>query len=527
LKNMLAGVGAVEVVLFVVSAREGWMPQSEEHLVILELLGVEHGVIALTNADAVDSQRVALARERVEARVARSALRHAAIVTVDSLSGRGIDDVRDQLDRLLRVTAPPRDDDRPRIWVDRVFALAGAGTVVTGTLVGGALAAHDALGVARTGLSVRVRGVEAAHRRVERAEAGSRVALNLAGVDRSDLTRGDALVRPGQWCVTTVADVAITRVSNSVLRPRARLQAHLGTGEHEVTLRALDPDGTCARVRFRVPVPLAPGDRFVLRDPAREQTVAGAIVLDPLPPGPERVAAERLSLPLAERVLAGRGWVPVGDVARLAGLSERDASHLVDELLDGGCAVRIGNDLVAVETVDGLLAQAHDVVAGTGGIELATVASVLGTGTDRARTLLERDARFVVERGMVRDASIAPLSQSPEAAALVARLDASPFSPPDVDDPGLARALVRHGTLVDVGGIMFTASAVDRARALVAEQLARQGTISVADARDLLATSRKYVVPLLEHFDREGLTRRRGDARVPGPRFAGAADRQL
>jgi selenocysteine-specific elongation factor len=292
-----------------------------------------------------------------------------------------------------------------------------------------------------------------------------------------------------------------------------------------VTLRALDPDGACARVRFRMSVPLAPGDRFVLRDPAREQTVAGAIVLDPLPPGPERGAAERLSLPPAERMLAGRGWVSVDDVARLAGRSEREASRLVDELLDGGRAVRVGNDLVAVDQVDRLLAQAQDVVAGTGGVELATMASVLGTGTDRARALLERDARFVVERGMVRDASVAPISESPEAAALVAQLDASPFSPPDVDDPRLARALVRDGALVDVGGIMFTSSAVDRARALVAGQLARRGTISVADARDLLGSSRKYVVPLLEQFDREGLTRRRGDARVPGPTFAGAVDR--
>jgi selenocysteine-specific elongation factor len=158
LKNMLAGVGAVEVVLFVVSAREGWMPQSEEHLAILELLGVEHGVVALTNADAVDGERVARAREEVAARVARSTLRGAAIVTVDSRSGRGIDDVRDELDRMLAVAAPARDHDRPRLWVDRVFAPAGAGTVVTGTLVGGAIAAHDALEVARTGFPVRVRG---------------------------------------------------------------------------------------------------------------------------------------------------------------------------------------------------------------------------------------------------------------------------------------------------------------------------------------------------------------------------------
>jgi hypothetical protein len=211
--------------------------------------------------------------------------------------------------------------------------------------------------------------------------------------------------------------------------------------------------------------------------------------------------------------------VAAGDVPRLTGLSDDDAGRLVAELVEGGVAVRVGNDLAAADLVDRLLAQAHDLVAGTDGVDLATVASTLGAGTDRARALLERDARFVVEHGIVRDSRVAPITKSPEAAALVARLDAAPFSPPDVDDAALVRALVRHGVLVDVDGIAFTSSAVDRARTLVTEHLATRGTISVGDARDLLASSRKYVVPLLEHFDREGLTRRRGDTRVAGPTF--------
>ncbi len=202
-------------------------------------------------------------------------------------------------------------------------------------------------------------------------------------------------------------------------------------------------------------------------------------------------------------------------------MSDHDAERLVAGLVDDGRVVRVGNDLAATDMVERLLAETHDLVTGSdGGVDLATVASTLGTGTERARVLLERDDRFVVEHGIVRDARVAPITESPEAAALVARLDAAPFSPPEVDDVAVACALVRHGVLVDVDGIAFTRSAVDRARALVTEQLAAHGTISVGDARDLLASSRKYVVPLLEHFDREGLTRRRGDTRVPGPTFA-------
>jgi selenocysteine-specific elongation factor len=520
LKNMLAGVGAVAVVVFVVSAREGWMPQSEEHLVILELLGVAHGVVALTNADVVDDDALASVRREVETRLARSALGRAAVLDVDSVSGRGLDDLRAALDRLLRDAPPAPDRDRPRLWVDRVFAPAGAGTVVTGTLTGGSIGVQDVLQVARTGATVRVRGVETAHRRVERAEPDARVALNLAGIDRSDVARGDALIRQEQWCITTVADVAITLAPDAELRPQMRLQAHVGSGEQEVMLRSLGTAGAYARVRFTSPVALVPGDRFVLRDPGREQTVAGAAVLDPLPRGPEREAAERLALPPAERLLDGRGWVATSDVPRLTGLTDHDAARLVAELVDGGRAVRVGNDLAAADLVERLLARTHDLVAGTGGVDLATVASTLGTGTERARVLVERDARFVVEHGIVRDARVAPITESPEAAALVAQLDAEPFSPPEVDDAALARALVRHGVLVDVDGIAFTRSAVDRARSLVTDQLATRGSISIGDARDLLASSRKYVVPLLEHFDREGLTRRRGDTRVPGPTFA-------
>jgi selenocysteine-specific elongation factor len=519
LKNMLAGVGAVEVVMFVVSAREGWMPQSEEHLVILELLGVERGLVALTNADLVDDDALAGVQDRVESRLARSALRDADVVVVDSVSGRGLDELRGALDRLLQEAPPPADLDRPRLWVDRVFAPAGAGTVVTGTLTGGPIALHDVLDVARSGASARVRGIETAHRRVTRAEAGERVALNLGGIDRSDLARGDALVRSAQWCATTVTDVAITRAPDAALRSRARLQAHLGSGEHEVSVQSLDPDGAYARITFSAPVPLAPGDRFVLRDPGREQTVAGAEVLDPSPPASTRAAPRRLSLPAAERLLAGRGWVALADVPRLSGTSTRDADHLVADLLARGRAVRVGNELASAEVVDRLVIQAHDLVAPTDGVELATVASALGIGPERARTLLERDARFAVEHGVVRDARAVPVTRTPAAAALVARLDAAPFSPPDVDDPALARALVRDGTLLDIDGIMFTASAVGRARDLVVEQLRRRGTLSVRDARDLLGSTRKYLVPLLEHFDREGLTRRRGDTRVPGPTF--------
>ncbi len=521
LKNMLAGVGAVDMVLFVVSAREGWMPQSEEHLVILELLGVRHGLVVLTKSDTIEAEELDTARLAVGDRLSRSSLHDVPMVVCDSVSGRGLDDVRAALDTVLESAPPAADLDRPRLWVDRVFAPRGAGTVVTGTLVGGTVAVGDVLEVGGTGTRVRVRGIETAHRRAEHAAPGTRVALNLTGVERSVLARGDALVRPGQWTATTIADVAVTPAPGEQLPGRARLQAYVGSGEHEVSFQALDNRGGFARLRFATPVPLAPGDRVLLRDAGRECTVAGAEVLDVEPSGAARDAAARLALPVEARLLAGSGRVLVVDVPRLTGLSDAAAGVLVAAMVDSGLAVLAGDSLVDMSLLTARRERARELVHASAGVDLATLASSLDVDAGDLRVVLEGDERLVVERGIVRDAAQVPIDGSPEATALVAALDASPFSPPDpasVDaDLALVRALVRHGALVDIAGVVFTVSAVDRARELVLEHLTTHDTITVGDARDLLGSSRKYVVPLLEHFDREGVTRRRGDIRIPGP----------
>jgi selenocysteine-specific elongation factor len=520
LKNMLAGVGAVDMVVFVVSAREGWMPQSEEHLVILELLGIRHGVVALTNCDTIDAGLLDTALHAVSDRISRSSLRDAAIVACDSVTGRGLDDMRDALDAAVRAAPPPTDVDRPRLWIDRVFALRGAGTVVTGTLAGGSVAIGDALEVGSTGAPVRVRSIETAHRRVERVEPGNRVALNLAGVERAALERGDALVRSGQWTATAMVDVVVTPAPGEQLGDRARLQAYVGSGEHEVRFQALDDDTGFARLRFATPIPMAPGDRVVLRDAGRECTVAGAEVLDVEPSGAARGAAARLALPLEARLLTPSHRVARADLPRLTGLSDSAADALGAAMVGSGLAVLAADALVDASWLAERRERAHDVVRATSGVDLATLASTLAMDVVDLRSMLEDDDVLVVERGIVRANTQAPVDASPEAIALVAALEATPFSPPDASTlaaGALVSALVRHGALVDVGGVVFTASAVDRAREFVRDYLTTHDTITVGDVRDLLGSSRKYVVPLLEHFDREGLTRRRGDVRIPGP----------
>ncbi len=346
---------------------------------------------------------------------------HAPIVECDSVSGRGLDDVRAALDAMLGSAPPAEDLDRPRLWVDRVFAPRGAGTVVTGTLVGGAVAVGDVLEVGGNGTRVRVRGIETAHRHAEHVPPSTRVALNLTGVERPALGRGDALVRPGQWTATTVVDVAVTLAPAEHLSARARLQAYVGSGEHEVSFQALDNDGRFARLRFASPIPLAPGDRVVLRDPGRESTVAGAEILDVEPHGTTRDAAARLRLPRAARLLASTGRVAVADVPRLTGLSETAAGALAAEMVDSGTAVRVGDSLVDVSRLTSLRDRAREHVRASAGVDLATLAGSLDVDTGDLREMLEGDAQLIVEYGIVRDATQVPIDASPEATALVDR----------------------------------------------------------------------------------------------------------
>lgn len=529
IKNMLAGVGAVDLALLVVAATEGWMPQTEEHLRILELLGITHGMVAITKADLVDDETLELAELEVTEHLDGTSLADAPIVVCDSLSGRGLDDVRRTLDEVLVRAPSARDAGRPRLWVDRVFAAKGAGTVVTGTLTGGSVAVDDELEVGGRGLRARVRGIECARRQHATIGPGNRVALNLAGVDHRDLTRGDALVRPGQWATPDVVDVGVQLVPGEKLARRNRVQVYAGSGEHGATFRVLDPDARFARLRLESPLPLAPGDRLVLRDPGKGRTVAGVEVLDVAPVRRAADAAAVLGLPLGERLIRAHHWVPVAALGRVAGLPDAEVEGFVTGLVAAGIAERADEWLVEPATRARLRAESRDRVdafhrdrPNEPGIELGALARTLREDPGRLRAALADTPGLVVERGIVRDERhVGSVAGTPEADALVARFAASPYAPPAPADAGaplaLVRACVREGLLVDVDGTVFAASALESARAQVVALMAETGSITVADVRDALGSSRKFTLPIVNWLDRNGVTRRRGDDRIPGP----------
>ncbi len=504
IRNMLAGVGGVDACIFVVAATEGWKPQSEEHLRILEMLGVSHGIVALTKVGLVDDELLELAQLDVEEHVQGTFLEDSAVVGVDSLSGEGVKDLIGALDTLLAETPVAADNDRPRLWIDRVFAAKGSGTVVTGTLAGGRLRKDDELGALPAGHTVRVRAMQSHHHEVAEAIPGSRLAVNLGGVDHTQLRRGDVLVRTAQWHRTSIVDVRLQildRLDHDVSRRGAHV-AYLGSGEHPLRLRILGPDVLrpgevgLARMYLEQPLPLVAGDRFVLRESGRGETIGGGTVLDVSPVERASRAAPDGSV---ERFIAERGWVDVNFLEQATG--EARSPDVGRWVVD---PTRLAQATAALdESIQS---------AGPLGLDLASL-------DEQQRAILATLDGVEVDANYVRVADVVDtLADHP----FIALLEASPFAPPAADgvDRGELRELIRRGLIVEEGGIYFAASAIDAAAAVAARMLGTDPSgFTVAAIREEWGTTRKYALPLLARLDGTGITRRRENVRIAGPRL--------
>jgi selenocysteine-specific elongation factor len=504
LKNMLAGVGSVDACIFVVAATEGWKPQSEEHLRILSLLGIQHGLVALTKTGLADEELRELAALEIADRVAGTFLEDAPIVEVDALEGTGIDTLQTALDTLLDATPTAVDHKRPRLWIDRVFAAKGSGTVVTGTLTGGMLRVDDELDALPAGETVRIRALQSLHAERTKVGPGNRVAVNLSGVSHDQLRHGDVLVKAGQWHVTQRFDGQLD-VLDALDHPVTRRGAHvayIGSGEYPARVRVLGPSevppGATGAVRVHLPVglPLLPGDRFILRESGRGETLGGGEILDV---DPLVAAAKAVPDRSVDRVIAERGRVDVEHLFRLTG--ERREPDV------GTWAVDPNALTTARAQLEAAIAE-----AGPLGLDIA--------GLDEfQRAVLATISDVDVDGGHVRVAdAVDPLAGH----AFITELEAFPFSPPDSDavDRAELRELVRRGQIVEADGIYFAASAIEAASRVVALLLAAEPDgVTVAAIRDAWGTTRKYAIPLVTHLDSNGVTRRRGDLRIAGPRL--------
>ena len=507
--NMLAGVGPVPAVLVVVAADEGWMPQTAEHIAAIDALQVRHGVLAVTRSDLADPAPVlADARARL-ARTSLGAVDAVAVAVRPDGPSDGLPNLRAALARMVRALPEPDVESPVRLWVDRAFTVPGAGTVVTGTLSTGSLHQHDTVLLAPSGRELYVRGLQSLGRPVTSASAVARVAVNLRGLDKDGVHRGDALVSNNR--VTAVVDVRL-HADDEVA---GELMAHVGSAALSTRARPLAPG--IVRLTLAAPLPLRVGDRLLLRDPGRHAILAGAQVLDVEPPPlARRGAAAARGAELAtgsadpRAVLRRRGIVRAGDLPAAEGLP---APLARDWLVDPDLAGRLREQLVVLVSRH---ARRFPLDAGP---SVEAMRQALGLPERALVEALAAGTPLVLFAGRVVDArraSVLPPAVAAGVTALRERLVCDPFDAPDAAD--LARlglgarelaAAERVGVLLRIApGIVLLPDAPDiaarRLRALPAP-------FSVSQARQALQTTRRVAVPLLELLDRLHVTARSAD----------------
>jgi selenocysteine-specific elongation factor len=508
--NMLAGLGPAPAVLFVVAADEGWSRQSGEHLAAVNALGLRHGVLAVTRSDLADPDPVlADATERIS----HSTLGTVPALAVSGHTGEGLDRLRVALDRLVGGLPAPEPTSRLRLWVDRAFTVRGSGTVVTGTLGAGTVSTGDELQL--NGHSVTVRGVQSLGKQRDSVSAVARVALNLRGLARDAVSRGDVLLSPGAWHWTRTLDVRLDAQD----RLPAELVLHLGTAAATVRVRALGSDH--ARLTLPDPLPVQAGDRAILRDPGRHAVAAGVLVLDADPPPLTRRGS---ALARAAALAAGGARPnPAAEVLR-RGAVRQDALHALGVSLDGPIrgVHRHGEWLIAEATWQRWLAELPRSVDSWAvqhpldpGMPLEAARQAIDApARDLLPELAQQAALGVADGRIFRPGSTPSLGPSEGAVAeLEQRLAERPFAAPEryeLEALRLGRrelaAAERAGRLLRISDdIVLLPDAPERA---VARLATLPQPFTVSQARQALDTSRRVAVPLLEYLDVEALTER-------------------
>ena len=610
IKNMLAGVGGIDAALLVIAADEGVMPQTREHLAILDLLRVPRGVVALTRSELVDEEWIELVQEEVEQLLLPTTLAGSAIIPLSAYTGRGLPVLVAELERLLDEAQERQNIARPRLPIDRVFTMTGFGTVVTGTLLDGVFKTGQEVEALPQGIKTRIRTLQTHRHAVEVVQPGSRVAINLANVPRSDLQRGNVIALPGQFQPTVLIDARVQLLPDAArpLSHNTLVDFYTGSQEVPASVRLLDSDelqpgeSAWAQLRLSRPAVMARRDRFILRIPSPSMTIGGGEVIDTHPryhrrwqPAVlsrletlERGTPEELVLAAldrrretkagtnetgkagrrdatktggkSERGQAGqaRGAGPapqsytrllgyeLGEVVKLSSLREDVTRQALETLLHEDRVRQVGAfcfaqavwEALRDETIR-LLREQHRQYPLRSGLPKEEWRARLGLPPKMANDVL---AALIAEgvvaeaAGMTSAAGSAlrlpdfftafTLEQQQQVEQLLHQFREHPFTPPGrVEAEALVgsevlAALVERGTLVKVGSAaeaaLFLRESYDEALARLLAYVREHGRMTAAEARDVLGTTRKYILPLLEHMDERRLTRRVGDERVVG-----------
>lgn len=567
IKNMLAGVGGIDAALLVIAADEGVMPQTREHLAILHVLGVPSLVVALSKVDLVDDPEwLDLVELDIAELLQPTDFAGSAIVRVSALTRDGLDALRAALAAQLEQLAPRRNRARPRLPVDRVFTLSGFGTIVTGTLSDGSFAVGDAVTMLPRGQSARIRGMQSHKQTITRADPGSRVALNLTGVGTDDVRRGDVVALPGTLQATLLVDVSFHLLADA-LRPIVHnmpVDFFSGASETPARVRVLGADriepGASGWLQLRLerPVVVTAGDRYLLRLPSPSATLGGGTVLNPHPRRRWRrfdpVVLDRLQT-LAQgtpdeillQTLARHPFVTASELIGHSGLDLAVAQDALTELAASGSifTLQTGADpvvatLEAWQQVRGRLVAAleeyhrqHPLRRGMARGELRSKLQQAVPNNNAGLRLFNswlEAARLAgdvqMDDSLVWRSGFEPQLNADQQARVQRALDrlaAAGYSPPNADeilallggDTALLEMLVDQGRLVRVGaGLLYRQEEFDTMVAMVRRYVETHGTITLAETRDLFATSRKFAQAFLEELDARRITRREGDSRV-------------
>ncbi|MHC1784293.1 MAG: selenocysteine-specific translation elongation factor [Anaerolineaceae bacterium] len=564
IENMLSGVGGIDAALFVIAADEGVMPQTREHLAILNLLKIHGGVIALNKVDLIaDTEWLDLVEEDVRGVMKGTVLADAPILRVSARSGQGIAELKQQIANCLSERPPRMDFKKPRLNIDRVFSIAGFGSVVTGTLLDGTLKVGDEIEVLPRRLKGRIRGLQSHKNKEDLAVPGSRTAVNITGIELQDLRRGDVVCHPGDFKPTQRMDLAFDFLSDATLPLKHNDEVKFFIGAVEVLARVrllgadqlLPGESGWLQLELREPAIAVKGDRYILRRPSPGETLGGGEVIDPHP-GPRhkrfsknviehlRALKEGSPAEIFLRTLEQMGASALKEVAAGSHLADEIIPLAVHELLDAGQVILLEEDS-RPESVkpDGILISAgewqKDSLKVVDLLEKFHMSSPLRRGFPReefksrlkmnpkiyarayARWLtdgliLEKD-NLIYKPGFKVQFTV---PQEEKVNGLLKKFDAAPFSPPSLKDcqvdlgMDLFQAVLEQKILVQVSSeVVFNPRELEAMRTYLKEYLSSKNTITAAEFRDYYQTSRKYALAVLEYFDAVGFTLRDGDNR--------------
>ncbi len=553
IKNMIAGVGAIDAVIFVIAADDGWMPQSQEHLDILKLLRIKNGMIALTKVDLAKEDWLKLMEEDIKLKVKNSFLENSPIIKVSSTKGLGLEELKQALMGMFSEMEPPKDIGKPRLFIDRVFTMTGRGTIVTGTLTLGNLSLGQEVEILPQKIKAKIRNIQTHKKDLKSASPGSRAALNLSGIEKEKLSRGNVILTPNLGKVNTILQVQVEMLPDLKLPLKQGSQVQILLGTQEVLGRVyilerekLEP-GEIGLIEFKLKEQITAfvGDRFILRYPGPQMTIGGGVVLDPEPfsnikkEAKIQYLSKRINLRLPDLLLSElekRNVIANSELLKNSHFSEQEIGSELEKLRSKNLIVNVSGGVALSQKwkeisdrVQNELQTEHRGHSYKLGLTLAELASRLKLEEKFLQELVNAllKEKQIAQRGaFLALADFDPqLSSSQRKVEQIIRdkFDSSPLTPPTKEEllkqnsefETVLYFLLQQNLLVELTeGILFKADEFEKIKSKVIDLIKQKGKVSVGEVKEYLATTRKYAVPILEKLDQMEITKRVGDYRV-------------